>query len=274
MKPKAVLNAMSFTARDGWFNMALDSHLFSVCEAGAGEAYLRLYTWKPPALSLGFHEPLRVIDREAAVRDGVDIVRRPTGGRVVLHKNDLTYAIVLPFALAGGEGTSNVTDIYRRVSGCIVEGLRPLGATLVVDRGRTRAARGARPCFASTSRYEITYGGRKVIGSAQRVGRRCVLQHGSIPVGTDYLDIAKYLRGVDGDIMRQKVSKSATCLENIVPGGVNIGEIVQHMRETFARGLNLRLADLDADIYSEEIAVLRESLKRGECPVTYDHKIT
>jgi lipoate-protein ligase A len=274
VKTPAVLNAVDFSARDGWFNMALDTHLFSVCEAGAEEAYLRFYAWQPPALSLGFHEPSRVIDTEAAARDGVDIVRRPTGGRAVLHRNDLTYAVVLPFALAGG-GAHNVTDLYRRISECIVEGLRPLGADLSIDRGRIRGgAGGPRPCFASASRYEITYRGRKVVGSAQRVGRRCLLQHGSIPVGTDYLEIAKYLQGVDRSSLRERVKESATCLQDIAGGRVNGREIVEHMRAAFARGLNLLLVRVEADIYAEEAARLRESLRRGECPVTYDDKIT
>ena len=272
MKKPGTLHIIDFTSRDGWFNMALDYHLFSLCESGCDDAFLRLYTWEPPALSLGFHEPERIVAAGAAREDGIDIVRRPTGGRVVLHKNDLTYTVVLPTAAAPGCGTG---DFYLRISECIVEGLRPLSADLGIDRGRARAnLEGARPCFASTSRYEITRGGRKVVGSAQRVGRRSVLQHGSIPVGTDYLEIARYLNGVDPERLRSEIAGSTTCLEEIAGGGVNIGEIAQSLRSAFTRGLGLEGVDSDPAIYIEGMSGLVDSLKTGEYPVTYADKIT
>jgi len=272
VNPPGIVNIIDFTSRDGWFNMALDYHLFGLCESGCDDAFLRFYTWRPPALSLGFHEPERIIAAGAAREDGIDIVRRPTGGRVVLHKNDLTYTVVLPTAAAPGCGTG---DIYLRISECIVEGLRPLGADLGIDRGKARGSlEGARPCFASTSRYEITHGGRKVVGSAQRVGRRSVLQHGSIPVGTDYLEIARYLNGVDPLKLRSEVGASTICLEEIAGGSVNIGETVQSLRSAFTRGLGLRDVSIDPAIYMEGMSGLSESLKRGEYPVTYTDKIT
>ncbi len=272
MKTQGIVNIIDFTSRDGWFNMALDYHLFCLCESGCDDAFLRFYTWKPPALSLGFHEPERIIAAERAREDGIDVVRRPTGGRVVLHKNDLTYTVVLPAAAAPDRGAG---DTYLRISECIVEGLRPLGAGLSIDRGKTRGnLEGARPCFASTSRYEITHGGRKVVGSAQRVGRRSVLQHGSIPVGTDYPEIARYLNGVDPLKLRSELAGSTTCLEEIAGGNVNIGEITQSLRSSFGRGMSLRPVDVDADKYIEGISELSESLRRGEYPVSYADNIT
>ncbi len=272
MRTSGAIKLIDFTARDGWFNMALDYHLFSLCEAGCGDAFVRFYAWKPPALSLGFHEPERIIDAGAAREDGIDMVRRPTGGRVVLHKNDLTYTVVLPMAAAPGCGTA---DVYLRLSECLVEGLRCLGPDLSIDRGKTRASlAGARPCFASTSRYEITHGGRKVVGSAQRVGRLSVLQHGSIPVGADYLEIVKYLRGVDRERLRGEIEASTTCLEEMAGGPVNIGEIAQSLRGAFTRGLGLKAVDADLAGLVLGASRLSESMKRGEYPVTYADKIT
>jgi lipoate-protein ligase A len=273
-----VLQVVDFTAREALFNMALDYHLFSLCESGSEEAYLRFYTWKPPALSLGYHEPERIVDSAAAREDGIEVVRRPTGGRVVLHKNDLTYCVVLPLSAlpaCSGSGAAGVTEIYRRISECLVEGLLPLSADLGIDRGKTRGpVEGARPCFASTSRYEITHRGRKVVGSAQRVGRRSVLQHGSIPVGRDYLEIGKYLNGVKREHMREEVQKATTCLEDIAGGEVKIGEIAQFLRASFARGFNLKDADICPDIYIEALTSVMASLERGEYPVTCEDKIT
>jgi lipoate-protein ligase A len=278
VKAPRVINLIDFTARDGLFNMALDYHLFSLSESGSDEVYLRFYAWKPPALSLGYHEPERIVDAGAARRDGIDVVRRPTGGRVVLHRNDLTYTVVLPMSAepaCSGAGAGGVTGIYRRVSECIVDGLRPLSEELVIDRGRARGPEeGTRPCFASTSRYEITHRGRKVVGSAQRVGRRSVLQHGSIPVGRDYLEIGEYLRGVDRDRMREEVGKATACLEDIAGGAVNIGEISQFLRASFARGFGLEEVDIDPDAYGEVLEPVMASLAKGQYPVTCEDKIT
>ena len=272
MKDQGTLNIIDFTSQDGRFNMALDYHLFSLCESGCDEAFLRFYAWRPPALSLGFHEPERMVAGEAARRDGIDIVRRPTGGRAVLHKNDLTYAVVLPHGTPSACGSG---DAYLRISECIVEGLKVLDAGLSIDRGKTRASLdGVRPCFASTSRYEITSAGRKVVGSAQRVGRRSLLQHGSIPVGRDYLEIGEYLKGADPERLQREVAASTACLEDIAGGSVNIGEIVQSLRSSFAHGLGMKAVEVDPSGYIEEMSCLMESLRGGVYPVTCADKIT
>jgi lipoate-protein ligase A len=277
VKTSGLIRIIDFTSRDGAFNMALDRHLFSLCESGAGCGFLRLYTWDPPALSLGFHEPERIIDMRAAREAGVDVVRRPTGGRVVLHKNDLTYTVVLPFALSGCPGgpgaevPGGAGRIYRLISECLVDGLASLSNDLIIDRGKARGPReGARPCFASTSRYEITHHGRKVVGSAQRVGRRSVLQHGSIPVGRDYLEVAAYLDGVDRSRLREEVARATTCLEDIAGGRVDIGEIAQNLRAAFPRGLDLEPVEQDAETCARDMS--RSAC--GEYAVTLDDNIT
>lgn len=278
MRAQRVINVIDFTAREATFNMALDYHLFSLCESGSDEAFLRFYAWRPPALSLGYHEPGRIVDEGAAREDGIDVVRRPTGGRAVLHRDDLTYAVVLPLSAlpaCAAPGSAGVTEAYRRLSECIVEGLRPISADLSIDRGRMRGGmEGARPCFASTSRYEITYRGRKVVGSAQRVGRCSLLQHGSIPVGRGYLGIEKYLMGIDRAKMAREVAEATICLEDIAGAAVNIGEISQSLRTSFSRGLGLIDENKAADIYMEAAGPVMQSLKRGEYPVTYGDKIT
>jgi len=278
LKAPRVVNVVDFTARDGIFNMALDHYLFSLCESGSDRAFLRFYTWKPPALSLGFHEPERIIDAAAAREDGIDVVRRPTGGRAVLHRDDLTYTVVLPLSALPGcsaPGSAGVTQVYRRLSECIVEGLRPISEELSIDRGRVRGGMdGARPCFASTSRYEITCRGRKVVGSAQRVGRRSLLQHGSIPVGRGYLGIEKYLIGIDRERMAREIAGATICLEDIAGGPVNIGEVSQYLRTSLSQGLGLIEEETAADIYMEGMSPVMQSLERGEYPVTCEDKIT
>jgi len=277
VKARRTIKVIGFTSREGIFNMALDYHLFHLCESGSDDAFLRLYTWTPPALSLGRNEPRRIVDTDAARRDGIDVVRRPTGGRVVLHKNDLTYTLVLPFSAVAGRpaGRPVFADVYRRISECIVEALRPLSAELTIERGRTRGGPGsARPCFASTSRYEITHRGRKVVGSAQRVGRRSVLQHGSIPVGRDYLEVSRYLAAADRERIGREVAAATTCLEEIAGCGVDVREAAGLLRDSFAAGFDLRAEDVSAGRYEGALAPLVESLGRGEHPVSCEDNIT
>ncbi len=164
-------------AAPGPWNMAVDMALART--ARPGEGVLRIYEWSRPTLSLGRNQPAR--SRFASSFSGpseVGVVRRPTGGREVLHDRELTYAVVAPL----GSGLSP-RDLYRTISGAIVEALRSLDipARLSLPRGRVPSL-GSGPCFADPGADEIEVAGKKVAGSAQvRVGA-FALQHGSLPL--------------------------------------------------------------------------------------------
>jgi len=144
---------------------------------------LRFYAWNTPTISIGYAQPLqRAVDEQLARRLHIPVVRRPTGGRAVLHADELTYSIAAPAdhgALAGGVSAS-----YRRIAAGLQAGLRRLGAAVEVERtGVTppSAHRGA--CFSARTRYELSVGGRKLVGSAQRRRGGRLLQHGSLLLG-------------------------------------------------------------------------------------------
>jgi lipoate-protein ligase A len=188
-KHKLRLETLAFGRYDADYNMALDLHLFTLCDSRAECGFLRFYTWSGPTLSLGYFEDAGVIDMARVLEDGVRVVRRPTGGRAVLHGDDLTYAVV-----TSREAGRSLLETYRMISECIVSGLARLG----IDAGLERSTAGKsdvrrKPCFVSTSRYEILHQGRKVAGSAQKAGSTAVLQHGSIPLGRGYLRVADYM---------------------------------------------------------------------------------
>lgn len=160
--------------------MAVDEALLDRPESGWT---LRFYRWRRPTVSVGYAQPLTgALERERARRLGVDVVRRPTGGRAVLHADELTYALAGPTdsgVLAGGVATS-----YRRIAAGLQSGLRLLGAEAEIARSGAApspAAKGA--CFSARTRYEISAGGRKLIGSAQRRRAGRLLQHGSLLLG-------------------------------------------------------------------------------------------
>jgi lipoate-protein ligase A len=165
---------------DGPDNMARDHALAATLPDG--EAVLRFYQWRRPTLSLGRHEPARGRWVPAVLAHrGVDVVRRPTGGRSVLHHRELTYAVVAPLARRTGLRT-----LYRAVNGALVAGLTSLGvpARVVGDEGRVDAL-GSGPCFAGPAPGEVVAGGGKLVGSAQARLEGRLLQHGSLLLHDD-----------------------------------------------------------------------------------------
>jgi lipoate-protein ligase A len=154
--------------------MALDHALAECLEPGSGVA--RFYGWSPPTISFGRNEPARgLYDVEAAAREGLTFVRRATGGRAVLHDEEVTYAVVAPVRALGG-----LKEAYRTINRGLIEGLRGLGVEASLVEGGTVLAPDAGPCFQVPAPGEVTAGGRKLVGSAQvRLGR-ALLQHGSV----------------------------------------------------------------------------------------------
>lgn len=169
----------------GAWNMAVDEALLGSVADGASGPVLRLYRWSPACLSLGRAQSIDDIDMPRLAERGWDIVRRPTGGRAILHQNELTYAVIAAEdhpLMRGG-----VLESYRRISSCLVRGLEHLAiqATVQVPDPVPDGARKNPICFEVPSAYEISVAGLKIIGSAQVRKRKTVLQHGSLPLAGD-----------------------------------------------------------------------------------------
>src|SRR5262249_4320483 len=151
----------------GKFNMEFDERLAESAQDDPETAILRVYGWNPPAVSIGVHQSESDFDISLLGREGIDLVRRPTGGRAILHAHELTYSVVMPVRDPGPRET------YRFISRGILRGLSLLGIEAVVsdqDRGlRVQPEDPASvPCFSSTAKDEIQFEGRKLVGSAQR----------------------------------------------------------------------------------------------------------
>ncbi len=197
-------------------NMAVDEAILASVGAGDAPPTLRLYGWTPPCLSLGYGQRAREADfaRLDARRWG--IVRRPTGGRAILHADELTYSLALPKSdpLAG----QGVIESYRRISGALLAALNRLGARAHADRADSESDQPLSPvCFETPSHYEITVGGRKLIGSAQVRRREGLLQHGSLPLCGDLARICEVLVYPDeaarAEARRQVRARSITLAE-------------------------------------------------------------
>jgi lipoate-protein ligase A len=183
--------------RSGVFNMEYDEALARALVDGTGSSTIRVYGWRPFAVSLGWNQSMDEIDFKKASEAGIDIVRRPTGGRAILHANELTYSVVLRVH------NRNVLSVYEEISRALITGLRELGAPVAIEKSQPHfpslyRSASAVACFSSTGRYEIKCNGKKLVGSAQRRyaagdGDEVVLQHGSILIGSEHKQIIEFL---------------------------------------------------------------------------------
>ncbi|MFW5986001.1 MAG: lipoate--protein ligase family protein [Halanaerobiales bacterium] len=172
---------------DAYYNMALDEAVMKAHRQNLVPPTIRFYGWSPPGLTLGYFQQIdREVDREACTRYNIDIVRRLTGGRAILHDDELTYSIIttndekyLP---------SGILDSYKIISKGIINGLKNIGLKVElkpVEKGK-KAGTGFSPaCFDAPSWYEVVADGKKLVGSAQTRQQGIVLQHGSIPFTLD-----------------------------------------------------------------------------------------
>lgn len=233
---------------DGATNMAIDEAILWAVAKGKSPPTLRFYGWQPPCLSIGYSQSMEgEVDVERCREAGIDFVRRPTGGRAILHADELTYSVVAPQAeprVAGG-----VVESYRRLSAGLIAGLQALGVEayqaltptpLQEGRGEGQSA----ACFDAPSSYEITVGGKKLVGSAQVRKQGAVLQHGSLPLEGDIARIFDFLK-VSSEERREELKRElrakATSLELALGYSVPFDEVAQHLAAGFAQALNLRL---------------------------------
>jgi lipoate-protein ligase A len=174
---------------DGAANMALDDALMRRA-AETGEWVLRTYAWRTPTLSLGRNQQARGRYDLARLRaEGIPVVRRPTGGRAILHDREVTYSVTAPLAAAGSLGAS-----YARINRLLVRGLESLGVPVeVAPRSAPALAPGVAPCFALPAAGELVHDGRKLAGSAQWRDESALLQHGSILLEGDQSLVAALL---------------------------------------------------------------------------------
>ncbi len=230
-------------ARGAW-NMALDEAILKASAAGDSLPTLRLYAWQPACLSLGHGQPLADVDMDRLAAQGWDVVRRPTGGRAILHTDELTYSVIGPKdepRLAGDILTS-----YKRISGALMEALALIGLPVQAQPQATDGInRTPDPvCFEVPSNYEITAGGKKLVGSAQARRAEGVLQHGTLPLYGDLSRITQALAYDNEEARREAAEKllgRATTAESVLGRPVSWEEAAQAFVQAFSNTLALQL---------------------------------
>ena len=200
---------------DGKRNMAIDAALLNQVEASeTPRTVVRFYTWTTPTISLGRNQQIeKAVDINYCKANGIDVVHRPTGGRAVLHDDELTYAVISNDTDSFGE---TIYGNYKRVSEALCLGYNRLGVPAVLAPETRKAAPldndGDPPCFLSTSRYELMVEGRKIAGSAQRRVRRSFLQHGSLPITCDRMALAYATRLATAEPLEKEMAGVAEFL--------------------------------------------------------------
>lgn len=216
--------------------MATDEAILHAAAAEQVLPTLRLYAWEPPCLSLGRAQQVTDVDLQALRSAGYGLVRRPTGGKAILHVDELTYSVVVPETdprVAGG-----IVESYRRLSAALIHGLEQLGVPgIAADQKAQRHRLEGPVCFEVSSDYEITAGGRKLAGSAQMRAQSVVLQHGALPL---HGDIARICQLLAAHPSPTRVRARATTVAQVLGKAITWDEAADAIAAGFAATLNLR----------------------------------
>ncbi len=227
----------------GAWNMALDEAILEAIGRGEARPTLRLYAWEPPCLSLGIAQPWADVDLARLRQHGWEVVRRITGGRALLHTDELTYAVIGPAEhpiLAGG-----VLESYHRLAQALLRAVSILGIPVEAKQGLAPDEQTHQNpiCFETPSTYEITVHGKKLIGSAQARRRKGVLQHGSLPLTGDLTRITQALTFPDERARREAAARlleRATTVESALGRPISWETAAHAMVQAFEAELGIR----------------------------------
>ena len=242
----------------GFMNMAIDEAIMIAHREGLVLPTIRFYQWSPPAVSLGYFQDLKKeINIDACQGMGIDIVRRPTGGKAVLHDKELTYSFVIrenhPLV------NDSILETYKKISGGIIRGLSYLGikAVLVPLREKLNNALLSNEnkseihhsdiksiCFSVPSQYEVQVEGKKIVGSAQVRKKEIVLQHGSLLIELEKDKLFSVFNFPSAQIReRNKIRFKATSLEEILKKKINFSELSEILPRGFEEEFGIKLTE-------------------------------
>jgi lipoate-protein ligase A len=242
----------------GFMNMAIDEAIMIAHREGLVPPTIRFYRWSPPAVSLGYFQYLeKEIDVDACQNLGIDIVRRPTGGKAVLHDKELTYSFIIkenhPLV------NDSILETYKKISGGIIRGLSCLGikAELVplreklkndslLKRGKSeiRHSDFKSICFSIPSQYEVQVEGKKIVGSAQVRKKEIVLQHGSLLIELEKDKLFSVFNFPSAQIReRLKTRFKATSLEEILKRKIDFSELSEILPRGFEEEFGVKLTE-------------------------------
>jgi lipoyl(octanoyl) transferase len=258
----------------GAFNMALDEALLITTSQKSAMPALRLYSWDPPTLSLGYAQRVNEVDLNKLAQLGWDLVRRPTGGRAILHTDELTYSITA--AVDNPVVQGSLLESYQRISAALLLALSFLGIVADANRvyGASQGIDKEPVCFEVPSNFEITVSGKKLIGSAQARKNSGVLQHGSLPLTGDLTRITQVLKYPDEQKrvagMHRLLDHAGTIL-SLTGKNISCEDAQNAFIAAFAKQLDLDFRPTDPS--DEEIALTNELMMAKYSSSEWNHRI-
>ncbi|PTX53889.1 lipoate-protein ligase A [Melghirimyces profundicolus] len=242
-------------------NMAIDEAILISQSEGKTPPTIRFYGWDPATLSIGYFQKVnKEIDLEQVRKKGLGFVRRPTGGRAVLHDKEVTYSVIVGEDYPGMP--TSVTQSYRVISTGLLEGFRKLGLKAEMipleteEEKEKYASLGSAACFDSPSNYELVVEGRKVAGSAQTRQKGVILQHGSILLDLDVdllFDVLRFSSERVKDRLKDGFVKKAVAINELREEPVTVEEAVEAFTRGFEKGMDIRLEPGELTPYEEDL---------------------
>lgn len=235
--------------------MAVDETILESVGLNLSPPCLRLYAWEPACLSIGYAQSCDDIDHQLLAELGWDWVRRLTGGRAILHTDELTYSVIAP--LTEPRVAGSVLESYQRLSEALLTALRILNIAAQAQPLRiSNPKQGKEPvCFEVPSNYEIVVAGKKLIGSAQARRKEGLLQHGTLPLWGDLTRITRTLN-YPGEVERREATERllshATTVETVLGRRIEWQSAAKAFTEAFQSTLNIAFISTklsDAELY-------------------------
>jgi lipoate-protein ligase A len=225
-------------AHQAFFNMGLDEAILESVASGAQPPTLRLYAWKPAAVSVGYFQGVRdEVDLEACKRLGVDVVRRLTGGGAVFHADELTYSVVMPETHTLARG--GILESYRSICAGVIAGLSALGIPSE---------------FVPLN--DIVSGGKKLSGNAQTRKHGCLLQHGTVLLGVDPDAMFSVLKVPDEKLKGKLIADVKARVSSV---SIMLGRTVGYKEAVpaFVRGFGGVLGHLESQLEPSQDEMIR-----------------
>jgi lipoate-protein ligase A len=272
--PRATWRLLKTQPSDGLWNMAVDDAVLEAVGLDQSSPTLRLFAWDPPCLSLGYAQSIQVVDESRLHAKGWDLVRRSTGGGAILHTDELTYSVIGPADEPRLKG--DILTSYRRLSEAISKALENLGL-LVETQPHEKLSQDSYPdpvCFEIPSHYEITVGGKKLVGSAQARKQNTVLQHGTLPLCGDLTRITQVLVYPDEEARlkaAERLQIHATTVESVLRGIVTWEEAAEAFITAFERVLHLEFEI--SELTAQEHARVRKLVAEKFGNVTWTKRL-
>ena len=235
----------------GSINMAIDCVLFDRVKQGQSPPTVRIYGWKPTCITLGYFQKANLeVNLKVISKMGIDVVNRPTGGRAVLHVNELTYSVIAP--ITQQDWCKSKASSYDFISQALTQALSIFGVTPNLDKSYPIEAKknilAMNPCFSSSAKSEIMWETKKIVGSAQKRDQWAFIQHGSILCSLKYLEIVNYLKlnEVQKPNYLETLKAKSISLEQILNQPIAPQEISTDFLNRFTNALNIKgeLGDL------------------------------